>query len=114
MVTIDGSTVTKSEDFERLKTQYGQPHPRTLLPEILPATPATPHAPARTRLSLLRPPSLLLLTIPPASVWSLNCLAPSALPPGTNSTAISVINGQLLGTACGLLSTSGGNCNDIV
>ena len=55
-------------------------NPRIPLPKLPPATPVTPRAPVRTRLSLLQVPSLLPPTMPPASVWNPNCLAPSALP----------------------------------
>jgi len=113
MVTIDGSTVTKSEDFERLRTQYGQIKP--------------PNSPSRDSTSDSSYPScpsqnstfLASSTLPPTpNDAACECLEPKLAcnfspPAGTNSTAISVINGQLLGTACGLLSTSNGNCNDI-
>lgn len=113
MVTIDGSTVTTSEDFDRLRTQYGQTSP--------------PNSPSRDSTSDSSYPScpsqnstfLASSTLPPTpNSPACNCLEPNLAcnfspPPGTNSTAISVINGQLLGTACGLLSSSGGNCNDI-
>ncbi|KAF9650722.1 glycoside hydrolase family 72 protein [Thelephora ganbajun] len=114
MVTIDGSTVTKSADFNRLKTQYGQVTP--------------PNSPSRDSASDSSYPScpsqnstlLASSTLPPTpNDAACNCLETKlscifSPPPGTNSTAISVINGQLLGTACGLLSTNGGNCNDII
>jgi len=113
MVTIDGSTVTKSEDFTRLKSRYGQITP--------------PNSPSRDSTSDSSYPScpsqnstfLASTTLPPTpNDPACKCLEPKlsctfSPPAGTNATAISVINGQLLGTACGLLSSSGGNCNDI-
>lgn len=113
MVTIDGSTVTKSDDFNRLVTQYGQASP--------------PNSPSRDSTSDSSYPAcpsqnssfLASSTLPPTpNDPACNCLESNLActfspPSGSNSTAISVINGQLLGTACGLLSTSGGNCNDI-
>jgi hypothetical protein len=113
MVTIDGNTVTKSDDFNRLMTQYGQTSP--------------PNSPSRDSTSDSSYPScpsqnssfLASSTLPPTpNDAACGCLESNLActfspPSGTNSTAISVINGQLLGTACGLLSTGGGNCNDI-
>ena len=114
MVTIDGSTVTKSDDFTRLKSRYAAVTP--------------PNTPSRDSTSDSSYPScpsqnstfLASTTLPPTpNDPACKCLEPKlscnfSPPAGTNSTAISVINGQLLGTACGLLSSSGGNCNDIV
>lgn len=114
MVNISGSTVTVSDDFTRLKTQYGQ------------ATP--PNSPAQGSTSDSQYPScpsqnstfIASGSLPPTpNDAACQCLEPKlpcvfSPPAGTNSTAINVINGQLLGTACGLLSTNGGNCNDII
>ena len=113
MVTIDGNTVTNSEDFDRLKTQYGQASPPNSPSRDSTSDSSYPSCPAQNSTFLASS------TIPPTpNDGACSCLEPRLAcnfspPPGTNSTAISVINGQLLGTACGLLSTNGGNCNDI-
>jgi len=110
MVTIDGNTVTKSDDFTRLKAQYGEVTP--------PNSPSTsdssyPSCPGQNS-TFLASTSLPPTPNDPACRCLETKLSCNFSPPaGTNSTAISVINGQLLGTACGLLSSSGGNCNDI-
>jgi len=113
MVTIDGSTVTKSEDFDRLKTQYGQAAPPNSPSQDSTSDSSYPSCPSQNS-------TFLASTIlpPTPNDPACKCLEPKlscnfSPPAGTNSTAINVINGELLGTACGLLSTNGGNCNDI-
>ena len=114
MVTINGDTVTKSEDFDRLKTQYGQTTPPNSPTQDSTSDSSYPSCPSQNSTFLASS------TLPPTpNDPACKCLETKlsctfSPPPGTNSTAISVINGQLLGTACGLLSTNGGNCNDIV
>jgi len=113
MVTIDGSTVNKSQDFERLRTQYGQVTPPNSPSGGSTSDSSYPSCPSQNSTFLASS------TLPPTpNDAACECLEPKLAcnfspPPGTNSTTISVTNGQLLGTACGLLSTSGGNCNDI-
>jgi hypothetical protein len=113
MVNISGNTATVSSDFTLLKAQYAQ------------ATP--PNSPAQGSTSDSSYPScpgqnstfVASTSLPPTpNDAACNCLEPKlscvfSPPAGTNSTTINVVNGQLLGTACGLLSTGGGNCNDI-
>ena len=113
MVTIDGNTVTTSADFTRLKTQYGQASPPNTPSQGSTSDSSYPSCPAQNSTFLASS------SLPPTpNDAACACLEPKLAckfspPPGTNSTAISVINGQLLGTACGLLATSGGNCLDI-
>lgn len=113
MVTINGSTVTKSDDFNRLVTQYGQASPPNSPSQGSTSDSSYPSCPSQNASFIASS------TLPPTpNDAACNCLESNLActfspPAGTNSTAISVINGQLLGTACGLLATSGGNCNDI-
>jgi len=110
MVTIDGNTVTKSDDFTRLKAQYGEVTPPNSPSTSDSSYPACPGQNSTFLASTSLPPT----PNDPACKCLETKLSCNFSPPaGTNSTAISVINGQLLGTACGLLSSGGGNCNDI-
>lgn len=113
MVNISGNTVTTSDDFTRLKTQYGQISPPNSPSQSSTSDSSYPSCPSQNSTFLAS------TTLPPTpNDAACQCLESNLActfspPAGTNSTAISVINGQLLGTACGLLSTSGGNCDDI-
>lgn len=113
MVTINGNNVTLSDDFTRLKAQYGQASPPNSPSQSSTSDSSYPSCPSQNSTFLASS------TLPPTpNDAACNCLQSNLAcdfspPAGTNSTAISVINGQLLGTACGLLSTGGGNCNDI-
>lgn len=113
MVTISGNTVTTSTDFTRLAAQYANATP--------PNTPTQSSASGSTYPSCPSQNSTFLASssLPPTpNDAACNCLESGLAcnfspPAGTNATAANVINGQLLDTACGLLSNSGGNCNDI-
>jgi len=113
MVNISGSTVTTSDDYTRLKTQYGQASPPNSPSKDSTSDSSYPSCPSQNTTFLAS------TTLPPTpNDAACNCLETNlgcvfSPPPGTNSTAIGVITGQLLGTTCGLLTTSGGNCNDI-
>jgi hypothetical protein len=111
MVTIDGSTVTTSTDYTRLAAQYSAVTP--------PNSPAKGSDSSYPACPSQNSTFLASSTLPPTpNDAACNCLESGlscdfSPPAGTNTTAINVINGELLGTACGLLSTSGGSCDDI-
>ena len=113
MVTISGNTVTTSTDFTRLAAQYSKSTPPNSPTQTSSSSSTYPSCPSQNSTFLASS------TLPPTpNDAACNCLESGlscdfSPPAGTNTTAINVINGQLLGTACGLLSTSGGNCNDI-
>lgn len=106
-ISADGSTVTLSDDFNRLKTQYGQISP-----------PNSPSASGTT-------------TYPACPTTNSTFLASSTLPPTPNDAACSCLEntlacqftprtandsdiiGPLINTACGLLGSQNGNCNAI-
>jgi len=111
MVTIssDGSSVTTSDDFDRLKTQYGlatppnSPAQSSASDSTYPACPATSASfPASDKL----PPT-------PNNV-DCSCLYKTLSCQFTPQTSnYSAIVGELIGTACGLLSQQSGSCADI-
>lgn len=113
MVNISGNTVTVSNDFTLLKAQYALATPPNSPTQASTSDSSYPACPGQNSTFLASS------SLPPTpNDAACQCLEPKlsctfSPPAGTNSTAISVINGQLLGTACGLLSTGGGNCNDI-
>lgn len=113
MVNISGNTVTISTDFTRLAAQYTNSTPPNS-PSQTSTTDSTYSSCPAQDTTFLASSSLPPTPNDPACNCLESGLACNFSPPaGTNTTAVSVINGQLLGTACGLLSSSGGNCNDI-
>lgn len=111
MVTIstDASTVTTSEDFDRLKTEYGKvtfinsPSQSSAGAGTYPSCPAS---------STTFPVSL---TLPPTpNEPACNCLESTLscqfTPQTRNYTAIA---GDLIGVSCSLLAQAGGKCDDI-
>ncbi|CAL1696352.1 unnamed protein product [Somion occarium] len=110
MITIgsDGSVQT-SDDFDRLKTQYGQLSP--------------PNSPSQSSAGSTNFPScpqqnssfLASTTLPPTPNFAACACLESTLScqftPQTPN--VSTIVGPLLDQACGLLGQSGGTCNDI-
>ncbi|KAI0768590.1 Glucanosyltransferase-domain-containing protein [Trametes elegans] len=109
MVTVDGSSVTVSDDFNRLKAQFGN--------LTLPTTPSQSDAGSST-----------FASCPPTnSSWE----ASTKLPPTPNSDACKCLEnivscqftpkttnttgivGSLLDLGCSLLGQNGGNCDDI-
>ena len=113
MVNISGNTVTTSTDFTRLAAQYASAKPANSPSQSSTSDSTYPSCPSQNSTFLASS------TLPPTpNDAACSCLESGlscnfSPPAGTNTTAVNVINGQLLGTACGLLSTSGGNCNDI-
>jgi 1,3-beta-glucanosyltransferase GAS1 len=111
MVTIspDGSTVTVSQDYTNLQAQYSSITP--------PTTPSQANAPAAAYPSCPGEDANLLAstTLPPTpSDAECNCLVQilsCLFTPQTNN--ITAVVGPLIDTTCGLLGSSGGNCNDI-
>lgn len=113
MVTISGNTVTTSTDFTRLAAQYSKSTPPNSPSQASTSDSTYPSCPSQNS-TFLASTSLPPTPNDAACTCLESGLACDFSPPaGTNTTAISVINGQLLGTACGLLSNSGGSCNDI-
>ena len=113
MVTVSGNTVTTSTDFTLLKAQYGKVSPPNSPSQGSTSDSSYPTCPSQNDTFIASN------TLPPTpndaacKCLETNLACTFSPPSGTNSTAISVINGQLLGTACGLLTSNGGNCNDI-
>lgn len=111
MVTIsaDGTTVTTSDDFDRLVTQYNQVSP--------PNTPAQSSAPATTYPSCPTANSTFVAstTLPPTpNEAACDCLLSTLscrFTPATNN--YTDIVGSLLDTACSLVGQNGGTCDDI-
>jgi len=109
MVTISGQTVTTSEDFDRLKQQYALAAP--------PNTPAQASAPASVYGTCPAATTSFVAStnIPPTpNDAACNCLFKTLGCQFTPQTAdYTAITGELIGTACGLLSGKGGSCADI-
>jgi len=110
MVTIstDSKTVTTSDDFDRLKTEYGKV---TFInsPSRSSASSSYPSCPAKSAAFDAS------TTLPPTpNEAACNCLESTLscqfTPKDRNYTAIV---GDLIGSGCGLLSQAGGNCDDI-
>jgi 1,3-beta-glucanosyltransferase GAS1 len=113
MVTVNGNTVTVSQDFTNLKTQYGlisppnSPAQSSAGPSSYPSCPATNSTWAAST------------TLPPTPndaacaclVNELSCRFTT--PSSNNVTTVSAITGTLLDYTCSLLGQGGGNCNDI-
>lgn len=114
MVTISGNTVTTSTDFTRLAAQYSNSTPPTTPSQTSASDSTYSTCPSQTT------DFLASSSLPPTPNDSAcNCLDSGlscdfSPPAGTNTTAVSTLNGQLLGTGCGLLANAGGNCNDII
>jgi hypothetical protein len=111
MVTIssDGSTVTTSNDFNALASQYGQVNPPNTPDQTSAGSTSYPGCPAQNTTWLAS------TTLPPTpNDKSCQCLESTLsclFTPQTNN--YSIIVGELLNTGCSLLAQAGGNCNDI-
>ncbi|THU88461.1 hypothetical protein K435DRAFT_969488 [Dendrothele bispora CBS 962.96] len=108
MVTISGNSVTTSDDFNRLKAQYGNV--------------SAPNTPSQSSAST---------SYPACPTQNSTFVASTSLPPTPNEAACdclentlscrftpqtanySAVVGEVINTACGLLGQQGGNCNDI-
>ncbi|KAF8078249.1 glycoside hydrolase family 72 protein [Lyophyllum atratum] len=108
-ISADGKTVTTSDDFDRLKTQYNQ--------ATGPNSPAKASAPAAAYPSCptVNNTFVASTTLPPtpnepACDCLLSTLSCRFTPASTNYTAVV---GQLLDTACSLVGQKGGSCDDI-
>lgn len=108
-ISSDGSTVTTGDDFQNLKTQFGQispansPSPSSVSASTYPACPSENSTfDAST-------------TLPPTpNEAACDCLRNTLGCLFTPATAnYSVIVGELTDTACSLLGQQGGTCNDI-
>jgi hypothetical protein len=111
MVTIsaDNTTVTTSEDFDRLKTQYGQisfidsPSQSSAGASSYPSCPAS----SSTFLASNKMP-------PTPNNAACSCLEQALSCQFTPKTSnYSAIVGELINVGCSLLGTSGGSCQDI-
>lgn len=111
MVTIsaDGSTITTSDDFKNLQTEYSavtfinSPAQSAAGPAVYPSCPASS---AAFGASTTLPPT----PNDPACSCLENNLSCQFTPATNNFTAIV---GQLLDVGCSLLAQAGGSCNDI-
>jgi len=111
MVTIssDGKTVTTGDDYNRLKTQYGQA--------------SGPNSPSRSDAGSASYPNcptpndafVASVNLPPTPNESAcNCLESTLSCRFTPATSnYTTVVGELLDTACSLVGQKGANCNDI-
>lgn len=111
MVTIsdDGKTVTTSNDFNALVTQYGQINPPNSPDKSSAGNTNYPGCPAQNTTFL--PSSNLPPTPNEQACQCLEKTLSCQFTPQTSNWTNVV--GQLLDTGCSLLGQSGGNCNDI-
>ncbi|KAI0639101.1 Glucanosyltransferase-domain-containing protein [Trametes polyzona] len=109
MVTIDGSTVTTSDDFDRLKAQYTNVTFPTVPSKSDAGSTAFPECPAQNSTFLAS------TTLPPTpNEAACNCLESIVSCQFTPKTSDpSKIVGSLLDTGCSLLGQNGGNCDDL-
>ncbi|KAH9911428.1 Glucanosyltransferase-domain-containing protein [Epithele typhae] len=109
MVTIDGSTVTTSDDFTRLVSQYGKVSFPTVPSQSDAGATQYPSCPATNDAWMAS------ITIPPtpndASCSCLDSVLSCLFTPQTSN--VSAIVGSLLDFTCSQLGQNGGNCNDI-
>jgi len=109
MVTVSGQTVTTSADFDSLKQQYGLAAPSN--------APAQSAAPASSYGTCPAASGSFLgsTNIPPTpNDAACDCLSKTLTCQFTPQTPdYTKIAGELIGTACGLLSGQGGSCADI-
>lgn len=111
MVTIsaDGKTVTTSDDYDKLKTQYGLVSPPNSPAQASVTAAAYPTCP--TTNSTFLASKVLPPTPNQAACGCLeNALSCQFTPPTSNYSAIA---GTLLDTGCNLLGQAGGSCLDI-
>ncbi|EJD04270.1 glycoside hydrolase family 72 protein [Fomitiporia mediterranea MF3/22] len=109
MVTISGNTVTPNDDFTRLAQQYGNATGPNTPTQSGAGSTQFPACPAQNSSFFAS------TTLPPtpndtACACVVNSLSCQFTPQTTNTT---VLVGDLLNTACGLLGQNGGTCNDI-
>lgn len=108
-ISADGKSVTTSDDFDRLKTQYGLVTPPNTPASSGVAASVYPSCPASNS-------SFVSITqLPPTpNDAACNCLFSTLgcrfTPATSNYTAVV---GSLLDTACSLLGAKGGSCTDI-
>ncbi|KAG5653495.1 hypothetical protein H0H81_012705 [Sphagnurus paluster] len=108
-ISTDGKTVTTSQDFDNLKTQYNQatgpntPSQSSSPPSAYPACPTTNST------------FVASTTLPPTpNEAACNCLLSSLSCRFTPQTSnYSVIVGELVDTACNFVGQKGGSCDDI-
>lgn len=109
MVTVSGNTVTVSDDYTRLVTQYSQASGPNSPTQDLAGQSTFPACPAANSSFLAS------TTLPPtpndtACACVVNTLSCQFTPQTDNTTAIV---GELLDEGCGLLGQQGLSCNDI-
>jgi hypothetical protein len=108
MVNISGSTVTTGDDFNNLKTQYGQASPPNS-PSAGSSSSSYPACPSIS--STFNASDTLPPTPNEAACDCLENILSCRFTPATNN--YSIIVGELTDTACSLLGQQGGSCNDI-
>jgi len=105
-ISQDGSTVTTGDDFNNLKTQYGQVSPPNSPSSGSSSYPACPSTSGTFNASDTLPP-----TPNEAACDCLESVLSCRFTPATSN--YSVVVGELTNTACSLLGQQGGSCNDI-
>jgi len=109
MVTVDGNTVTTSEDFDRLKAQYGNLTLPTTPSQSSAGSTSYPSCPAQSDTFLA---STKLPPTPNAATCA--CLHSTFACQFTPTTPnVSTIVGPLIDTTCQYLGQVNGNCNQI-
>lgn len=108
-ISADGKTVTTSDDFTRLQTQYGLVTPPNTPDATTAGATSYPTCPAQSA-NLLASTTLPPTPNDPACNCLESVLSCRFTPQTSNTTAIV---GQLLDTACSLLGQKGGSCADI-
>lgn len=109
MVTVSGSTVTTSDDFDRLVTQYGSATGPNTPSQSAAGSSSFPTCPGQNA-SFLASTTLPNTPNTSACACVVNNLSCQFTPQTDNTTEIL---GQLLNFGCSSLGTAGGNCNDI-
>jgi len=111
MVTIsdDQKNVTTSDDFDRLKTEYGQINFINSPSQTSAGSPSYPSCPPSSATFLAS------TTLPPTpNEVACNCLESTLSCQFTPQTAnYSVVVGEVINNACDLLGQKGGSCTDI-
>ncbi|KAG6332809.1 hypothetical protein ID866_6281 [Astraeus odoratus] len=108
-ISSDGTTVTTGQDFDNLKTEYGQAEPPNSPSQSSAGSTSYPSCPAQNSTFLA---STQLPPTPSLSACTCleNNLGCQFTPTTSNYTAIV---GALLDYGCSLLGQAGGTCNDI-
>jgi len=108
-ISADGKTVTTGDDYDQLKTQYGQLSPPDSPSQSSAGSSSYPSCPS-TNATIRASTSLPPTPNEAACICVEDNLSCRFTPATTNYTSVV---GALLDTACGLLGKEGGSCSDI-